>query len=226
VEASDRDVVTGLPPEGRIRRMAPVLGTLAIAVFSALLWKVVAKRGEPIGPDEPLGRLISSGRTEFLTGVCKTLHWFGHPFSLLVLGAAGGLAAWRLRCRPVALLVLAVILGATALSEGFKPLVHRARPDPAGWLVSTAGGSFPSGHSTSVTAMALLGVGLVWTRSSSRAARWASLAGGILLIAGTGLSRVYLGVHHPSDVAAGGSLGAAWLCLCWLWFMREDPASS
>ena len=222
METSDRDIVTGLPPHGRI---AAVLGALAFGVFAALLFKVVAKRGEPIGPDEPLARLMMAGRTGFLTGVCRTIHWVGHPYALLALGAAGALAAWKHRCRPVALLVLAVTLGALGLAEGIKPLMNRARPDPAGWLVSTGGGSFPSGHSTMVTAMALLGSALVWTQSSSKSARWASLAAGVLLSVGTGLSRVYLGVHHPSDVAAGGSLGTAWLCLCWLWFMREVPAS-
>jgi diacylglycerol kinase (ATP) len=226
VEAGDRNVVTGLPPMRRIRRFAAVLGTLAIVGFAALLWKVVAKRGEPIGPDEPLGRLFAAGRTGILTGACRTLHWAGHPFVLLALGAAAALAAWRRRCRPVALLVLAVTVGAMALAEGIKPLLNRARPDPALWLVSTQGGSFPSGHATSVTAMALLGIGLAWTRGPSSAARWVWLAGGVLLCVGTGLSRVYLGVHHPSDVAAGGTLGTAWLCLCWLRFMRDDSASS
>jgi membrane-associated phospholipid phosphatase len=224
VASSDRVIVTGFPPASRIRRVAAVVGTLSLVFFLALLLKVVAKRGQPVGPDEALERLLTGVRTGFLTGACKISHWMGHPLVVLSLGAVGSVVAWKNQRRRVAWLVLAVVAGATTLAELIKSLVGRARPDESAWLVAAQGGSFPSGHSTSVAAISLLGVALAWNQISSRAAKGALLAGWVLLSLATGLSRVYLGVHYPSDVVAGGALGTAWLCLCWLSIMKRDSS--
>lgn len=114
----------------------------------------------------------------------------------------------------------AVMLGAVTLawvsSETAKGLYHRPRPDLVPHAVYVYSGSFPSGHSTLAAAcyltLAML-VASLETRRRTKALAY-GLAGAVL--AGVGVSRVYLGVHWPSDVLAGWCLGAIWALAGWV----------
>ncbi len=107
-----------------------------------------------------------------------------------------------------ALALMLVPLGTTAIVELLKRIFERRRPATA--IVHALGQSFPSGHATlSVVIYGLLGY-CVWRYLTVR--RWARamvVALTILLILATGLSRVYLEVHYPSDVLAGWAAGSA-----------------
>jgi undecaprenyl-diphosphatase len=94
---------------------------------------------------------------------------------------------------------------------GLKLYFHRQRPDVPWFLAHESSFSFPSGHS--VAAICLYGIlGYVLTgRIQSLRARAATLGTAVFLVLGVGLSRVYLGVHYPSDVAAGYLAGLIWL---------------
>lgn len=115
-----------------------------------------------------------------------------------------------------ALVLLGTVLLALVSSEGMKAIYGRPRPDlvPHGSFVYSA--SFPSGHSTLSAATFLTLAVLV----SSLEARWRTKALfyglAFAILATVGLSRVYLGVHWPSDVLAGWCLGAAWAFLAWV----------
>ncbi len=117
--------------------------------------------------------------------------------------------------RGAALLVLISIVGGTLLSTGLKIGFERPRPDlvPHATRVYTA--SFPSGHAM-LSAITYLTLGALLARvekSRRISAFLMSLAIGVTLLVGA--SRVYLGVHWPSDVVAGWSVGAAWASFCW-----------
>jgi undecaprenyl-diphosphatase len=117
--------------------------------------------------------------------------------------------------RAAALLVLVAIIGGMLLSTGLKLGFERARPDlvPHGARVYTA--SFPSGHAM-LSAVTYLTLGALLTRVQEGRRLKAYLMGlAITLALLVGISRVYLGVHWPSDVLAGWSVGAAWAALCW-----------
>lgn len=121
-----------------------------------------------------------------------------------------------LRQKAAALLVLVSIGGGTALSFGLKALISRSRPDLVPHAVEVYTASFPSGHAmlsavTYLTLAALLGRVQPRRRVTAYIMTLAVL--GTLLV---GASRVYLGVHWPTDVLAGWCLGAAWALLCWL----------
>jgi len=112
------------------------------------------------------------------------------------------MAAWQT--------VLAVLLAALLADGVLKPLVHRPRPFTADSTLETVGkrpvsGSFPSGHAAGSFAGALV---LASTWPQARVGIWAAAA----VVA---LSRVYLGVHYPTDIAAGALLGllAGWFAL-------------
>lgn len=106
------------------------------------------------------------------------------------------------------------VVGGTILSTGFKMLFDRPRPDvEASARVFTA--SFPSGHAT-VSAVVYLTLGLLLAEATTDRRVKAYFIGlGVLMTLAVGISRVYLGVHFPTDVIAGWSLGAAWALACW-----------
>jgi undecaprenyl-diphosphatase len=119
------------------------------------------------------------------------------------------------RKRAAALLVIVAIVGGILLSTGLKMGFERPRPDlvPHETRVYTA--SFPSGHAM-LSAITYLTLGALLTRVQSRRRIKAFLMGlAVFLTLLVGASRVYLGVHWPSDVLAGWSVGAAWAALCW-----------
>lgn len=111
--------------------------------------------------------------------------------------------------------VAAAVIGGTLLSTGFKQLFDRPRPDlvPHEMLVHSA--SFPSGH-TMLAAVTYLTLATIFASvETRRAVKIYVIALAVLVTIAVGVSRVYLGVHWPTDVAAGWTLGAAWALGCW-----------
>lgn len=118
--------------------------------------------------------------------------------------------------RGAALFVLVSIAGAALMSFAIKAGIERPRPElfPHGTPVYTA--SFPSGHATGAAATYLtLGALLARFQQRRRLKVYLMSVAAILTVL-IGLSRLYLGVHWPSDVVAGWTLGASWALLCWL----------
>ncbi len=119
------------------------------------------------------------------------------------------------RKRNAAILVLVAVLGGLAISMGLKEIFERPRPDlvPHGSYVYTS--SFPSGHSM-MSAVTYLTLGALLSRLvPGRGLKMYFIAVAIALTVAVGVSRVYLGVHWPTDVLAGWSGGFAWAILCW-----------
>lgn len=113
-----------------------------------------------------------------------------------------------------ALVLLAAVLGATALSESLKLGYARPRPDLVAHAVETLGSSFPSGHATLSAATYLtIGALLAHAQERRRVKTYIHVTA-IALALLIGVSRVYLGVHWPTDVLAGWCVGAAWSILC------------
>jgi undecaprenyl-diphosphatase len=108
------------------------------------------------------------------------------------------------------------VLGGVLISQTMKWAYARPRPElvPHGAEVFTA--SFPSGHSM-MSAVVYLTLGALLARTqAARDAKAYILAVGVVLTVLVGVSRVYLGVHWPTDVLAGWVLGGLWAMLCWL----------
>jgi undecaprenyl-diphosphatase len=149
--------------------------------------------------------------TPMLTQVMLGLSWMGSPFALVpAVALAAGLLWWR-RMKDDAVLVIAAAVGGVALNEVMKLYFKRLRPDLPWAFVHEHSFSFPSGHS--VLAMVMYGVIVYKTQDKLRSwwAKAALMVGALVMVVGIGVSRVYLGVHYPSDVAAGYFVGAVWL---------------
>jgi len=117
--------------------------------------------------------------------------------------------------RGTAALLAGSAVGAALVSHGFKLLVDRARPDVVEHLVEVSTPSFPSGHAL-LSACVYLTLGALLARQFPQPALrryFIGVAAGITVL--VGLSRVYLGVHWPSDVLAGWMVGALWAWGCW-----------
>jgi len=150
---------------------------------------------------------------------CLTLLMQG--VSLLGSGAAeapfafgvAGVLIWRGRKAPAAGYVLSVLVGWAAYGL-LKVSFHRTRPSLVEHLSDGGWYSFPSGHAMMAPIVYVLAVHLLWpspAHSQIRAPAALTLAWVVaFFIAG---SRVYLGVHYPSDVAAGLLAGTCWLGL-------------
>jgi len=168
-----------------------------------------ADLSDPLGPawfEEMVRDLTALGSTAVLT--------------LIVLAVSGFL---YLTDRPrKALAVLGWSAAGALLSTVTKLGFARPRPDlvPHGAEVYTH--SFPSGHALSSAVIFLTLGAMLALVQDSRRIKFYVLAFAVMLTVIVGLSRVYLGVHWPSDVLAGWALGAAWATLGWLVFRRID----
>jgi undecaprenyl-diphosphatase len=122
---------------------------------------------------------------------------------------------------------VAVFVGGAALERILKSLVHRTRPEYAGHYLASGSYSFPSGHATlSVLATGMLIYTLMATRMvTTRASRAAAIVIGATWVLLVGVSRVYLGVHFPSDVLGGYTIAAAWFtgCITLVNVLRQRP---
>lgn len=117
---------------------------------------------------------------------------------------------------------LAVVLGSTlsgwAVTAVLKALFARERPTVVPHLAEVYTSSFPSGHSMmSAVVYLTMGALLAQLSSKKRQKAYCLIVAGILTVL-VGLSRVYLGVHYPTDVLAGWAAGLVWASLCWLFF--------
>jgi undecaprenyl-diphosphatase len=120
--------------------------------------------------------------------------------------------AWR-----TVLWVTTTIVLIGPLTTGLKDLVGRVRPDfeQGGARYDTL--SFPSGHSSGIATLVTVGLVLAWPLLSGTARRWWLVAGVVLALI-VGLTRIWLGVHFPSDVLGGWALGVSWTLLTALVF--------
>jgi membrane-associated phospholipid phosphatase len=139
----------------------------------------------------------------------------GSPTAMTALGAVGAFIIWRKGKHTLLIAWIAAFVGGALVDFIVKECVRRARPAFGTAYLHGHTYSFPSGHSMG----SIIGYGmlvymsvLAWPPRSR--ARRIAIAAGILFVLAVGVSRIYLGVHYPSDVIGGYVAGAAWLAVC------------
>lgn len=137
----------------------------------------------------------------------------GTVLTLVVLLAAGLLTA--LRHHFTALMLVAAAWSGSLAVSWLKSFVGRPRPALVEHWAYVDNASFPSGHAASSAVIYLTLAALASQVVRERAARTYMLGGAIMLAGLIGVSRVYLGVHWPSDVLAGWSFGTLWALGWW-----------
>ncbi len=163
----------------------------------------------PADPADPVGPWWLEAMFRDLTALGGTA-----VLTLITFVAIGYLLINRQR--SAALLVLISVAGGTMLSHFLKLGFERPRPDLVAHLVDVQTLSFPSGHAM-LSAVTYLTLGALLARVQERKRLKAYILGvAIALTLLIGLSRIYLGVHWPTDVLAGWAAGAAWALGCWV----------
>lgn len=139
----------------------------------------------------------------------------GYALIILAVAVVAGLLIVTRRYGAALYTVVTVSSGAL-LSYGSKLYFARPRPDLVEHLDITHTASFPSGHAVAITVAYFTLAALVIRFFSDPRVRIYVLCVAVVISILVGLSRVYLGVHWPSDVIAGWALGIAWASLAWL----------
>ena len=185
---------------------------LAAACLLFLAWIAgEVLRGETQKFDDSVRGFVHNLASPILTWLMQTASWIGSTTVLVVLGV--GFTIWfaALNWKRGIGVFLMTMAGAGVLLNSLKFSFRRARPEPYFDTVLPSSYSFPSGHA--LFALCFFGI-LAWliaARVKNRAAQvlvWAFAAWLIFLI---GVSRIYLGVHYPSDVVAGYAAGFVWI---------------
>lgn len=177
--------------------------------FLALARLIGGGRGTRL--DRSLVRGVGRARSPITDALAHGLTFFGSVTGAALVSTATVVAA-RKRPRLGAQVVTGVLGGALA-ELVIKRWYERERPTLLAHLERVSSTSFPSGHSMAAAALYLT-LGFVASRSRRlRAHRATLLAGGGTFAAAVGASRVFLGVHWPTDVMAGYALGTGWACL-------------
>ena len=195
-------------------RAAQVRGAFLAAVLVgcvvAFVWLMrTVAAGHTRALDDATMTWIAAHRTPWASAIARDLTALGSSTLLGVLTALVFAVLWTSARRIAAIeTALATVLAAT-LTRVLKLTLARDRPPLLGQLMAASGYSFPSGHASGIASL-LTAVALVTVESArSRAQRVVFAFFYALLIAGVAGSRVYLGVHYPSDVVAGICLGVA-----------------
>ncbi|MFE1245654.1 phosphatase PAP2 family protein [Fictibacillus sp. NPDC058756] len=163
--------------------------------------------------DQVIIQYVSNIRTETLTEIMKFITFLGGKtiLTLLLIGSLVWLIVRRKNYWGAIFYIIAVA-GGGLLNLGLKHWFGRVRPENS--LIIEQGFSYPSGHSMgSLIYYGFLGY-LVIRSQRGRSLKLLLGIGFITLILLIGFSRIYLGVHYPSDVLAGFSAGTVWLLLC------------
>lgn len=206
-------------------REIKILINLFILVTALLVFTYVAKEvvsGESEGFDEMTldflrhdGKIMSDKQT-WLTGMMIDITALGGATVIFMITTAVVFYLLIQKQYEFMWLILIATVGGALLSLGLKELFARERPPLIFHLLTVKSMSFPSGHAMMSSVVYLTQGALLAKVQSNKNLKAYILTVAIILVFLIGISRIYLGVHYPTDVLAGWSVGLAWASLCWL----------
>lgn len=180
---------------------------LILPVFAFVGLADEVREGEPLPFDNSTLQAINALSSPQLDTVAVVSTQLGGTIGVIVLTVGIGLLLWGRRLRQMAALLVVGVSGSMVLNLLLKAFFQRDRPQLWERLVTENSYSFPSGHAMASSALALSMVVVFWPTRW----RWLVVIGAAAYMITIGLSRLYLGVHYPSDVLAGWAVSAAWI---------------
>ncbi len=191
---------------------ATVLLSLALAVLSLFLFAWIAnemREGDTARFDQAVRSWVHQFASPGMTRVMTAISLLGYNLLIAELLLAIAVLLF-LRWRHAAGWLAVSVAGGLALDLALKYAFHRSRPPPY-FGVAPHSYSFPSGHAVCSFCFYAVLAGLIAARTSSLFLRVAVGVAAAVLVMAIGLSRIYLGVHYPSDVIAGYLAAAVWV---------------
>lgn len=185
---------------------------LAALVLAGIGWLVTGPYREyPAVFDASVRYTMRQIQSPMWTALSLTVTKLGSTLYLIIVGSVAGIAFLALRWFRSLILFIVVMAGQAALHHGFKWLIARPRPANLINYRTAESFSFPSGHA--IAALCLYGM-IAWIitrRIESPAVTACIWISTIVLTFLIGTSRVYIGIHYPTDVLAGFLAGFIWL---------------
>lgn len=212
-----------LPRLSRIRsafktmaeRLGPRMGIgLLAALIVTVLFAVLASEvleGETQHFDDAVRMTVYGVASPRATTVLHAITQLGSPLFLLPMTIVASLIFLRRRRIRGAILLTATMVGVSLLNWILKAVFQRPRPLPFFGLTVPASYSFPSGHS--LAAFCFYGALAALVTARLRSTFWSALVwtAAVLIIVAVGFSRLYLGLHYPSDIVGGYATGFVWV---------------
>ncbi|HEX6053693.1 MAG TPA: phosphatase PAP2 family protein [Gemmatimonadaceae bacterium] len=186
-----------------------VAGTYAFAKLAQLVQGGATQRF-----DEAVLHWMGQNQTEWLERLMVEVTMLGTWIVVLSIVGVAGLFLWLTQHRYSALLLLVATAGGIGLNSILKIGFDRPRPQVFEWGTHVSTSSFPSGHAMSAAVVFITVAYLAARLQKTHKARIATLAVAAIIVASICFSRMYLGVHYPSDVIAGVVIGLAWAAFC------------
>jgi undecaprenyl-diphosphatase len=176
---------------------------------SAFDHKIILALRDPGNPSTPIGPAWAQEAARDVTAL-------GSIVVLVVITFAVSGYLFLTRKHPAAWLILVTVFGGIALNDLLKLAFARPRPDFVSPAARVFTSSFPSGHA-SLSAITYLTIAALLARSQSsfKVGLYFIVLGALLTMV-IGISRIYLGVHYPTDVLGGWCIGTAWAMGCWV----------
>ncbi|WP_235560952.1 phosphatase PAP2 family protein [Bacillus sp. FJAT-28004] len=147
-----------------------------------------------------------------LTAIMKFFSMIGSGLVVSILAVIMLVVLAKLQYRRELLFYVGILLGSTILNTVLKLIFQRARPT-IHRIVEVNGYSFPSGHSMGAFTFYGIIVFLLWKHIPNAHSRMVMIAIGSVMILAIGISRIYLGVHYPSDIVGGYLASGTWLAI-------------
>lgn len=195
-------------PRGTWRIFGVAFVSFAMPVIGFVELAERVHSGAKFSFDEPVMQWLQRRHSPSTTRVARVVTELGGVTAvpLFALAASGYLAYFRGSRRPAALLTVSLV-GSTVINSILKIMYRRARPTFFTHIVQEKSYSFPSGHAMASAALAGCGCVLAWPT----ALRYPMIAGSAVYVPAVGATRMYLGVHYPSDILAGWCVSLAWV---------------
>ncbi|MDQ3747511.1 MAG: phosphatase PAP2 family protein [Acidobacteriota bacterium] len=209
-----------------LRRAIDFFGSIRLALGSVLFFGMVLAlaalfffawtadeimEGDTLRFDDSIRGFVHQFAFPALTILMQIASFLGSTLFLILLGISVIITLYLKKHRRGAILFTLTTIGASLLLFSLKLAFRRARPEPFFDTILPASYSFPSGHSLAsfcfygaLAAIITVRIENLWLKTLV----WSAAAILILLI---GISRIYLGVHYPSDVLAGFAVGLIWV---------------
>lgn len=189
-----------------------IVAAIGIWIFSEITERVIAGRTQVF--DEAVLRWISTRHTPVLDGAMLEITALGTATVVMMIVCIAALFLTLTRHKYSALLLLVAAAGGLLLDLVLKLRFDRPRPHIFTWGTQAVSSSFPSGHAMSATIVYSTVAYLAARLQKRRWARWLTMLLAAFVIVLICFSRLYLGVHYPSDVVAGVVVGLSWAAFC------------